>query len=322
MFSIILPLYNKAPYVEKTLLSIAKQNFKDFELIILNDGSTDESLETVQHYIQKNRVLKSLQEKGLLRVISQKNQGVSVTRNKGANLAKEDYLVFIDGDDWWKVDFLQELSLLIEKCPEAGIYGTSFSKVYKHKTIEADFNLPPDFESGYIDYCQLYTDNATEWMPLTSISVAIKKEVFLKCGEFPKNITMGEDFILWLTIALKYKVAFLSKSLAYYNQDIAFNKRSVDKLHIPQNNMIWNFSRFDKEARENPKVKRLLDILRARQLYKYYISKRYFNEAKKELAKIDWDNVPMKYKVPYKKNRWVARCIFNCKLVAKSILRK
>lgn len=322
MFSIILPLYNKAPYVEKTLLSIAKQSFTDFELIILNDGSTDDSLETVQQYILKNTDLKSLQEKGLLRVISHENQGVSVTRNKGAELAKEDYLVFIDGDDWWKVDFLQELSLLIEKCPEAGIYGTSFSKVYKHKTIEAKFNLPLDFKSGYIDYCQLYADNDTEWMPLTSISIAIKKEVFNKCGGFPEKIKFGEDFILWLSIALKYKVAFLSKSLACYNQNIVFNNRSVDKLHLPQNNMIWNFSRFDKEAHECPKVKRLLDILRARQLYKYYISKRYFNEAKKELEKIDWDNVPLKYKVLYRKNRWIARCIFNCKLVAKSILRK
>lgn len=322
MFSIILPLYNKAPYVEKTLESIALQSYKNFELIILNDGSTDESLETVQHYIQKNRVLKSLQEKKLLRIISQENQGVSVTRNNGVKLAKQDYIVFIDGDDWWKADFLKELSLLIEKYPEAGIYGTSFSKVYKHKTIEADFNLPPDFESGYIDYCQLYADNATEWMPLTSISVAIKKEVFLSTTGFPKNITFGQDFMLWLTIALKHKVAFTSKSLACYNQNIAINKRSVGRIHIPQNNMIWNFSRFDKEAHENPKVKRLLDILRARQLYKYYISKKYYKEAKKELEKIDWDNVPMKYKVPYQKNRWIARCIFNGKLVAKSILRK
>lgn len=322
MFSIILPLYNKAPYVEKTLESIALQRFKDYELIILNDGSTDKSLETVHYYIQKNTVLKNLQEEGLLRIISQENQGVSVTRNNGVKLAQQDYIVFIDGDDWWKPDFLYEMALLIEKCPEAGIYGTSFSKVYKHKTIEAQFDLPSDFESGYIDYCQLYADNATEWMPLTSISVAIKKEVFLKCGAFPKKITMGEDFILWLNIALRYKVAFLSKSLAYYNQNIAFNKRSVDKLHLPQNNMVWNFSRFDKEAKENPKVKRLLDILRARQLYKYYISKKYYKEAKKELEKIDWDNVPLKYKVPYHKNRWIARCIFNGKIIAKSILRK
>ena len=99
MFSIIIPLYNKAPYIAKAIQSVAAQTYKEFELIVIDDGSTDESLE-------KLRVLSTeLGEKNpefiaKLKIVEQQNQGVSNTRNNAVKLAKYDYIAFLDADDW------------------------------------------------------------------------------------------------------------------------------------------------------------------------------------------------------------------------------
>ena len=98
-FSVIIPLYNKESFIEKTLECVLNQTFKDFEIIIVNDGSTDASLEKIKKFTD-NRI----------KIFQQENQGVSVARNKGMEMAEGEYFCFLDADDEWKNDSLENLS--------------------------------------------------------------------------------------------------------------------------------------------------------------------------------------------------------------------
>ena len=163
-FSVIIPLYNKAPYVEKAINSVLAQTFTDFELIVMDDGSKDGSFEVAKRAIENH---------GNCHLYRQQNAGVSVARNNGVSLSQGKYLCFLDADDWWEPTFMEEMSKLIEEFPDAGIYGTNYTIVNetKHKTRVAKIGVEEGFERGYINYCQAYTK--TMYMPLTSISVAI-----------------------------------------------------------------------------------------------------------------------------------------------------
>ena len=98
-FSIVIPLYNKEPFIEKTIQSVLDQTFKDFEIIIINDGSTDKSLGEVE-CLNDERI-------SIFTII---NQGVSHARNHGIHKAKGHYIAFLDADDYWESEFLTETS--------------------------------------------------------------------------------------------------------------------------------------------------------------------------------------------------------------------
>lgn len=282
-FSVIIPLYNKAPYVTKAIGSVLAQTFTDYELIIIDDGSKDDSFDVAR---------KAIEGHGHCRICKQENSGVSVARNNGVAISRGDYLCFLDADDWWEPDFLMEMSRLIEEFPDAGIYGTNYTIVNetKHKTRVAEIGVEEGFERGYINYCQAYAK--TMYMPLTSISVAIPRSVFDEMKGFPKGIKLGEDFLLWIHIALKYKVAFLNKPLALYNQDVEVENRARHHLHPPENHMLWYLNDLQVFERENVDYKVLVDRLRVYSLQYYLLDKRYEKDARAELAKVEWQQQP------------------------------
>lgn len=286
----IMPLYNKAPYVAKAIRSVLSQSFKDFELIVVDDGSKDDS---------SNIALQAISGHENCRLIKQENTGVSMARNNGVALSQGEYLCFLDADDWWEPVFLEEMSKFIGILPDAGIYGTNYTVVNeaKHKTRVANIGIENGFDKGYINYCQVYAK--TLIMPLSSISVAIPRRVFDEMHGFPQGITYGEDFILWIQIALKYKVAFLNKSLAYYNQDVDGANRGVGRLHEPRHHMLWNLDFLSQEERTNPDYKQLVDNLRTYGLFPYFLSRAYHDDAVQELTKVDWKTQSEKVRKQY-----------------------
>lgn len=290
-FSVILPLYNKAPYVTKAIDSILAQTFTDYELVIVDDGSKDVSYEVASKAIE-----------GHCRnchLIRQANAGVSMARNNGVTASKGDYLCFLDADDWWDPGFLEEMSQLIDAFPDAGIYGTNYTIVNetKRKTRVAQIGVEKGFEKGYINYCQVYS--RTMYMPLWTGAVCIPRGVIAEMGGFPKGVKLGEDFILWVRIALKYKVAFLNKPLAFYNQDVDVANRGVGRLHKPEEHMLWNLGVLEEKERANPDYKQLIDNLRVDGLLQYYLSRVYHEAAERELEKVDWERQPKKAKRQY-----------------------
>ena len=107
--------------------------------------------------------------------------------------------------------------------------------------------------------------------------------------------------MLWIRIALKYKVAFLNQPLSYYNQDVDAVNRGVGHLHEPKNHMLWNLAFLDEEEKSNPDYKQLIDNLRTYGLLPYYVSRDYHNEARKELNKVDWSRQPARMQQQYKR---------------------
>ena len=322
-FSVIIPLYNKAPYIRKALESVLAQTYTDYEVIVVDDGSTDESasiVETMLCEVMRLQGYKATrQEDGKAedalpnrliaqlpyRLLKQKNAGVSVARNNGVAQASGEYVAFLDADDWWEPTYLERMAQLIEDYPEAGLYGMNYIYYKSGKTRVA---LHTD--TGYINYPKEYLRN-NAMMIFTSSSSSSRK-VYEEMGGFPMGIKLGEDFLLWAKIALHYPVAFCNEPLAYYNNDVPVNMRATRNLHHPNNHMLF---RMDSIASSLSPLasslksdwQALLDKLRVNGLLEYWMSKEYHDIAAQELAKVDWSKQPDSIKRIYKTPIWMLK---------------
>lgn len=275
--------------------SVSAQTYQEFELIVVNDGSEDDSLKNLRFAIYD---LQLPEEK--IRIIDQQNQGVSSARNNGVKVAKYDFIAFLDADDWWEPIYLEEMKLLIEKHPEAGIYGSSYFIIKKgHKRI-APIGVAPNFTRGIINYFSVYSK--TLCMPLWTGTTILKKSIFEKEKGFKPNLKLGEDFDLWVRVALKYPVAFLNKPLATYNQDVDEKERGVVamKLYRPETHFIFNLDYLHDEESINRDLHDLLDSLRVYTLLRYRLQGSYLLEYKKEIKKVDKKNQPFSVYLNYK----------------------
>lgn len=244
-FSIIIPLYNKETFISETLKSIAKQSFTDYEVIIINDGSTDNSLSVVQQ-------LKS--EK--IKVFQQKNQGVSAARNHGISVAKGQFIALLDADDTWYINHLEELKKQINKFPNAGLYCNNYEILYsKSVKRNATFNF------AYQKNCLIVKDffkasiiNSVAW----TSAVAFSKEKFNSIGGFNTTLNTCEDLDLWLRLALKHDVAFNPTITMSYKTYI------TDSLTKNENNRVREafLTNFSKAEHTNASLKLYLDINR------------------------------------------------------------
>lgn len=295
-FSVIIPLYNKAPYIRKTVESVLGQTFGDFELIIVDNGSNDGSSEIVSQFNDPRLSVHLMEE----------NIGVSNARNKGVKLSSAPYVTFLDADDWWESTFLEEMKGLIERHPNAGIYGTGYYIVKNGKKHIAPIGVKEDFLEGEINYCQVYAK--TLCMPLTSITVAMPRTIFDELGGFPPNIKLGEDFILWVHVALKHPVVLLNKPLSNYNQDVDASFRGThNKRYDPDTFMTFHFDQFRLEEERNHDLKVLLDRIRVYTLMIFRKNNLYPDSVKREIAKVNFTNVDSIYKFYYNAPYWVVK---------------
>lgn len=285
-FSVIMPLFNKAPYVKKALDSVLSQTFRDFEFIVVDDGSSDDSFAKAHSVLDGCDVAHQL--------IHQNNAGVSTARNNGVSVSHGEFLCFLDADDWWAPTFLEKMDELIRLYPDAGIYGTNY--YYVKNGVEKV--CVKRAESGYINYCRVYAEDLR--MPLWTGAVSLPRIVFDEMGGFRPHLKLGEDFDLWIKIVLKYKVAFLNEPLSFYFQDSDPAWRGIGKLHDPNCHMLWNLDYLADEEKSSPELKQLLDNLRTYGLFPYYLSKQYHEAAEQELSKVNWGRQPKKTSLLYK----------------------
>lgn len=293
-FSVIIPLYNKAPYVRKAVESVVAQTYLDWELVVVDDGSTDGSGEIVNS-INDSRI----------QLVRQNNAGVSAARNKGVAESTSPYICFLDADDWWASNFLEEMAQLIERHPAAGIYGTGYWIVKNGKKRLAPIGVDEGFSEGEINYCQVYAK--TLCMPLTSISVCIPREVFDEAGGFPLGATLGEDFMLWLCIALTHKTVLLNRPLANYNQDVDIAYRGTHHLHPPMRHMLWQLGEYEPLEKTNTDYKQLIDNLRTYSLQNYLLDNQYRDAARSELLKVDWSRQTAAIRRQYRHPIWMLK---------------
>ena len=297
-FSVIIPLYNKAPYVHKALETICAQTYRDYEIIVINDGSTDNSAIIAEEYLNGVEGIS-------YKILSQQNAGVSAARNNGVAQASGSYIAFLDADDWWEPNYLERMAQLIEDYPEAGLYACNYV-YYKPGKTHVVLNIP----TGYINYPKAYYESGT--MPVWTGATMMPREVFEEMGGFPVGIKLGEDFLLWAKTAMHYPVAFCEEPLAYYNNDVPVNLRATRNLHHPNNHMLFRMDSIASSLSplaSNLKSdwQALLDKLRVNGLLEYWMSKEYHNLATQELAKVDWSQQPDRVWRIYKTPIWMLK---------------
>lgn len=241
-FSIIIPLYNKENFIKNTLKSVLNQNFTDFEVIIVNDGSTDSSEEKVLQF-----------DDSRVHYYRKKNDGVSSARNYGIEKAKSDYIAFIDADDYWYPDFLDEMFKSINSCPQLKVFSAAIEIETSKSAIPANYSIKKIGDFEIVNYFTASTKRTV----LCSSSAVFHKMVFEQTGQFNTNLKSGEDTDLWIRIGLIYPIHFSWKILARYTYD----PDSLSKKHKITIDSI-NFSKYQLQEETNPDLKKFLDLNR------------------------------------------------------------
>jgi glycosyltransferase involved in cell wall biosynthesis len=231
MFSVVIPLYNKAHTIERTLTSVLTQTYPEFEVIIVNDGSTDNGIEVIRNLTSDTRI----------RIIEQNNQGVSAARNKGVAAAKYDYIAFLDGDDDWLPAYLEKMKETIALYPKFGMYCCA--GIYKEKSDEAlGFRIAKKYKNKITDID--FFENPHVFSH-TSATI-VYKEAFFKCEGFPIGIKKNEDYALFYSLALIAPVAYCGFPLScYYGKiegqatSLMYNKIEFDMDVIKRFNITY-----------------------------------------------------------------------------------
>lgn len=255
-FSVIIPLYNKEKDLLITVKSLLNQTFSNFEVILVNDGSTDGSLS----------VAKSIEDPRI-KIYSKENEGVAKTRNFAVTKASTDYVVFLDADDYWYPTHLENMSQLVAHFPDHLWFATAYEKQHKKNFITPmQTELLREKEPTHLSVDNYFKYSCSDALAWTS-AVCFKKTFFEKLKGFDDTITMGagEDTDLWLRAALEAPLAFSKEISARHKLD-GSNRISHS------NTLIRNFMDLDKYegiTKFQPYLKKYLDINRFALLLKY-----------------------------------------------------
>lgn len=207
-FSVVIPLYNKEKHINRAINSVLNQRFQAAEIVIVDDGSTDNSANEVQKFKGDRRI----------RLIRQNNFGVSAARNKGVSEASYEMIAFLDADDEWKPDFLLQILRLYNNFPDCGAYATAYDIIEQNekKCVPYIIGIPPAPWIGIIPnlFRMMQYD-----LPFSSSSVVMPKSIFEEMNGFPKGIKRGEDKILWVRLGMKYPIAYSPSCLAIYHRE-------------------------------------------------------------------------------------------------------
>ena len=218
MISVVIPLYNKVEQVVQTLRSVLAQTFQEFEVVIVDDGSTDGSVEKVR----------SVQD-GRIRIIGQQNAGVAAARNRGIAEARYDFVAFLDADDEWKPTYLETQYNLAQKYKDCDVYACNyeFRNAAGKVTPTILHKLPFDSEDGVLS--NYFEVACCSHPPLWTSAVMVRKSAIQAVGGFPVGIKSGEDLLTWARLAISYKIAFNKKTLAVFIFDIQLFNEDQNK---------------------------------------------------------------------------------------------
>lgn len=218
MISIVIPLYDKADQVKETLESVRLQTFTAYEVIVVDDGSTDGSLDTVDRYL---RECGDREFSRKVRLLCQLHMGVSAARNKGIQESLFDWIAFLDADDTWLPEYLQSQYELSLKYPFCEVLAAAYAVRYNTKKIISvkPSRLLFDHEDGVLD--NYFEVAARSYPPLSSLVTIVRKNAIQAVGCFPEGISTGEDLLTWARLAINCKIAYNKKRLALYDRDIS-----------------------------------------------------------------------------------------------------
>ena len=215
--SVVIPLYNKEAEVERALLSVVEQSLAVGEIIVVNDGSTDNSEAVVKEFIKRH-------PEANIRLISQKNQGVSAARNRGVEEAQGEYVALLDADDWWLSNYIAEICRLMEYYPDCDAYSTAFDVVNNDTHTRA--SVPT--REGYINPA---SEALMGRYPIIPSTATLRRSTVQRCGGFPEGMRIGEDQWLWVRMMQqKAEFAYSPMSLVRYSRTASNRSASIYRL--------------------------------------------------------------------------------------------
>lgn len=266
-FSVVIPLYNKALSIQRTLDSVLSQIYTNYEIVVIDDGSTDESVMRVSE-INDSRI----------RLIQKENGGVSSARNAGILAAQGEYVAFIDGDDLWHPMYLETLRQLILDYPDYSIYGIGCTKIVNEKI--------PLLDKETLNYYRGIADWDYSKMFFTGSSTCAPREKLISIGLFDTRMKYGEDMDMWFRLMLNGGGACDGIPLAYYRQDAenrAMHKLMPLEVHIP-----YFIDEYEEYRESNDRFRRFFDQEMVYRLYPYLFDKNYKSKAIEIAKKIDY----------------------------------
>lgn len=221
MFSVVIPLYNKVLSIQETLESVLNQTFQDFEVLVVNDGSTDGSAEIVQKF-----------EDSRIKLINKENGGVSSARNKGILEAKFDWIAFLDADDLWETQKLEYYALAINNDPSISWIFSKYSQLYKGRAQHVIFQIG----SGKV--FNIF-EEFSKGIKIHTSTVVVKKQLFLQRSDlwFRVGLNNSEDREVWYKLCCLDKTPyFINKPLSKYiiddQQSLTKNVVNISKNHF------------------------------------------------------------------------------------------
>ena len=240
-FSVIVPLYNKENYIKATLKSVLQQTYTDFEIIIVDDGSTDKSAAIVKEF-----------QDARIKYFYQENLGASQARNKAIMLASGEYLALLDADDLWYPNHLQVINRLILNFPNEKIFATGIHIQDRYGTHAAKYDLVKPGEQ-VLDFLK----NSLAAPILSGSTTVLHDSIPEEIGYFDKEILSNQDTDYWIRIGLKYNIVFTPSPTATYvyapgslsNANFDFNRKT-------------DFSKFDHIAINHPDLARFISYNR------------------------------------------------------------
>jgi len=200
LISVIIPTYNRANLLSRAIKSVLNQIFKDFEIIVIDDCSIDNTEEVIKKFQEQDKRIRYIRH--------EKNKEAAMTRNTGIKVAKGEYIAFLDSDDEWLPEKLEKQFALFRKNEKLGFVSCN-ALIIDEKSKEGRKYIMPRYknilekllESNFID---------------STSSVVIRKDVLNEVGYFDEKIKIGEDWDMWIRIAQKYEFDFVKKPLFRY----------------------------------------------------------------------------------------------------------
>lgn len=247
-FSVIIPLYNKENYVEDTLKSILRQTFSDYEVVLVDDCSTDGSVAKVQPFLSNTVRL----------VAHTQNSGLSASRNTGIRNSKAQFVTFLDADDTWEPSLLEAFHSMITKFPDESIFAANYREVYPDNTIRLPKNNTSDLKEGEVYHITDFFSRNTQQGFFIHSGICFDKKVFEEVGFYDEAIDFSEDLDFNIRAFSQYDLVYKNSRLVNYTM------QSENQLTLSSilGKRIPDYDQYEVLAVDNPQLKSYLDFER------------------------------------------------------------
>lgn len=227
--SVVIPAFNYGRYLGAAIQSVLSQTFQNFELLVIDDGSTDDTRKILSRFTDSR-----------LRYVYQFNQGLSAARNTGIANARFDFVAFLDADDLWLPGMLESaVERFSRLSPDYGLVACNSLRINQAGEL-IDLQLKHRPCSGEQEYRAADILIKSRFMPST---VVVRAEVFQTVGLFDTSLRSSEDRDMWIRIASKYRIHYLSTPLVHIRKHATNMSRNADRMRVNMRRVLAKHSR-------------------------------------------------------------------------------